>query len=742
MPKTRLLLVDLSPFKEQILFLCLLAAEFLLCGLLAAWHRIPAGHDGSIYFASQYYFLNNTIACGEIPQWLPFMAQGMNAYWWYAMQGSLVQNLSLLGGSLFKGIPFLALFHGGIFVDTALFLVGTWFLAKRFFRSSEAAFFVAAASSGSLIWATQPCFNFHFIFAIPLILHFLHSFLETRRWRYFFLAGNLFTFQMVCNVSYFFLVTSLVIALYFLFYALLNRQEIREGFSSLTWGRPFWATALSLLAGLAGAYLLFKMGTATVAIHGSGRTADGTVTLATFLTYGGGQGWGRWIELAFGISPAMDYTLYLGIFSLPFAAMGLFHLNRKRLHFFILAATMLAFGMGTAVSTFFYHAWPAMKFYRHIGLTACFVKFFLCFLAGAGFDAACAQGSKGRPRLTGALCLLFFALLTPFLFRLADNPSGTLRLLENLYAGDLWEKHVPFLRENLLGLSLRRTAWFGLAGIFPAVLWLLPRFRRFARQAVLLVLLLHGLDLYSYKAFDALGKTIPLSNGQMELVRYQPLPYASRRTPLAGSADKRPHLFFQLPLLREITWMTQSFLFHDEAGSSLRIDYWERPLDRLMKAYWGQAWGDVTVHPAGLVRGRGLVFPSKHPAAGKASGTAEDKIQFFSQAYLFQSEEEAARKMTDPEYAGDILFLSHEERPLSLEREPPVWTDNLSLASNSRLAVPYRVTRFDSNHLEFTVTVPGGKPAWAFYSDVWHPFWKAKVNGRPVPVARANLAYK
>ncbi|MBI1952976.1 MAG: hypothetical protein HYS41_02510, partial [Candidatus Omnitrophica bacterium] len=30
----------------------------------------------------------------------------------------------------------------------------------------------------------------------------------------------------------------------------------------------------------------------------------------------------------------------------------------------------------------------------------------------------------------------------------------------------------------------------------------------------------------------------------------------------------------------------------------------------------------------------------------------------------------------------------------------------------------------------------------AFYSDVWHPFWKAKVNGRPVPVARANLAYK
>jgi hypothetical protein len=31
---------------------------------------------------------------------------------------------------------------------------------------------------------------------------------------------------------------------------------------------------------------------------------------------------------------------------------------------------------------------------------------------------------------------------------------------------------------------------------------------------------------------------------------------------------------------------------------------------------------------------------------------------------------------------------------------------------------------------------------WMSYADVWHPFWRATVNGRPVPVYRAAMAYK
>jgi uncharacterized membrane protein YfhO len=64
------------------------------------------------------------------------------------------------------------------------------------------------------------------------------------------------------------------------------------------------------------------------------------------------------------------------------------------------------------------------------------------------------------------------------------------------------------------------------------------------------------------------------------------------------------------------------------------------------------------------------------------------------------------------------------------------------LSDNRRLRLAYTVDRFDSNHLEVSTTVRDAESAWMLYSDVWHPFWRATVNGRPVPVYKANLAYK
>jgi len=34
------------------------------------------------------------------------------------------------------------------------------------------------------------------------------------------------------------------------------------------------------------------------------------------------------------------------------------------------------------------------------------------------------------------------------------------------------------------------------------------------------------------------------------------------------------------------------------------------------------------------------------------------------------------------------------------------------------------------------------EPVWMSYSDVWHPWWRATINGSPAPVYRANVAYK
>ena len=75
----------------------------------------------------------------------------------------------------------------------------------------------------------------------------------------------------------------------------------------------------------------------------------------------------------------------------------------------------------------------------------------------------------------------------------------------------------------------------------------------------------------------------------------------------------------------------------------------------------------------------------------------------------------------------------------------PVDSSDLSendLSSNKRLRLPYQVQRFDANNLEVTTDIDDLKSAWLLYSDVWHPLWRATVNGKQTPVYKANLAYK
>jgi hypothetical protein len=194
-------------------------------------------------------------------------------------------------------------------------------------------------------------------------------------------------------------------------------------------------------------------------------------------------------------------------------------------------------------------------------------------------------------------------------------------------------------------------------------------------------------------------------------------------------------------------WTTHAFLFMDQLGNPFRTDSWLAPLDQYMRAYDGQAINDLSVSFHGLVdpsvgvRPR-LDFPMAHPAALKISGVTEGKIQFFSDAEVSASDEGIAACITNPTYKGNILFLSPPEKPgmADLEkRSDPLAAD---LAADARLYLPYQVRRFDSNNLEVTFQNDDHRAVWMLYSDVWHPFWRAVVNGNETPVYKANLAYK
>lgn len=99
----------------------------------------------------------------------------------------------------------------------------------------------------------------------------------------------------------------------------------------------------------------------------------------------------------------------------------------------------------------------------------------------------------------------------------------------------------------------------------------------------------------------------------------------------------------------------------------------------------------------------------------------------FIKLYLVRS---SRYGMGDADFPGDSLFIESDSNEYGISQ------------SNNRLELEYRVLQFDANRLKLNVEVPDKNPVWLMYSDVWHPDWKAQINGVATKIFKANLAYK
>jgi hypothetical protein len=233
---------------------------------------------------------------------------------------------------------------------------------------------------------------------------------------------------------------------------------------------------------------------------------------------------------------------------------------------------------------------------------------------------------------------------------------------------------------------------------------------------------------------------------------YQPRRDLDVRAALIRSGRLRATLTFNRVLRNSLQgraargtqyWTNHAFFFTDEAGSSFRMDSWLRPLDQLMRMYWDAPIDDGAAPPTGMDLGQ-LTFPIARPGAGAVVGVSADKIRLYSTAYSVATPADLVPVMTDASYAGNMLFV------LSLDIEPgeaptvriQPWTREQPLSADDSRPLSYEVLRFDANTLTLRVANPDASPGWLSYADVWHPSWRATVNGKRVPVYRANMAYK
>ncbi len=747
--------------KEKILFSLIIILQFFIFFYLIFQRRIVGGHDGFYHFGVQYYFLNHTAVYGEIPQWIPYITHGVTAAWSYAIHGmnGLLPNVFFHMKGLLKNFDFISIYYLGIFFEEFILFIGTWLLARRFYSSVITGFFVSVCVLGSSIWMMQLATGLHVYYVIPLILHFFHSFLETSKWRYFFLGANLFIIQTICNVAYFIPMISLIIFLYFLFYIIGNENVVWKQVKHISWKWPAVLSIFGVMISFIPVYKLMKIGSEGVVTASVGRSDQGVVGIDMFLKYGGDLSLSKWLEIFFGVSPALDYTLYFGFFSFVFVVFGLiFNMRKNNMHFFLTALTMLLFSMGSFVAVFFYHFWPLMKFYRHIALVSVVVKMFFCFVAGFGFEAVVMQVSYKWKRKVIVAGLILSSVVMIFLsfkiFSLAGDNALWSKLVHSMIQGKLPE--TQFMGDPHQ-MSTRFYFFGGMAMVSAIVLGACVFVHRVKYRAMLigLVLLIHVVNLYGYKFSEIHLRTIPLKQKEYQHTTFQVTPYVRRRALNFDKNHPRASMILNLLSGTKYGSIANSFMFNEQVGSSFRMDYWLSPFDQFMKAFWGQNIHDTTQSPRGFRPYKDLIFPLKHPAARKFAGLTEDKIQIFSNAHGVDGDNGVASVMTSSEYTGDTLLVLHSQQSQNKKLETfsyftsgrikalkSLSKENIGvLQSNERLNIPYKVTDFNSNHVKINVNVLQDS-AWLFYSDIWHPSWQATVNGVAVPVFKANLAYK
>lgn len=724
-----------------------------------ASHRISSGHDGQQLLMLQHYFLNDRIASGEMPLWMPYMSHGTVSTWWYSVQAFKWQNALLFSGWIPSSANFFYVYHVGILLEELFFLVGMRLLAGKYIASPLALFFTLIAVSGSMISVDQPWFNLSLVSSVPMLLYLLHHFIDTYKSLYLVLACNLLFLQLLGGLPYFLPMFTFVVFLYFVLWFATSRGDLRRMLAGVVRWRTLTLAALSLTFSAIPVYLAMTLGTEEIVSYNIGRDASGKVSQESFLTYGGQINFGKWLELAFGFSPYIDYTLYVGIACLPLAAVAVLAAFRKTLPLTGTFLVLVLLSAGAFPAAIVYY-WPMMSYFRHIGLIGALARIFLILLAGCGFEALL---TPRKSSLFGAIAVCGGVLAA--LLWLATDARARLWALDASLG--FTPSNSIFLRfvadDGKVVDRLIFTVLCAIAALFLLLLmWLASS--RWMRPLLATLAIVQAIDIASYKSAMLAHKTIALSPEAYESLRFVDMPFQKQRFRPQLDAQKDPFkaaLSQREQMVRESiaqrprsavisnfdesygtqNWALNSFLCFDEMGSSYRIDHWLAPFDHYLRAYSGQKLADHRP-PGGWLPYVGLLFPDSHAAIGKISGSDPGKIQFFARAFPAQSAERVSQIITHPQYSGDtpVLLMAPNAKESSDGRIAN-W-DGEVVDQDSRMQLDYQILRFSSNRLEFTVENPLPVPIWLLYSDVSHPWWRAEVNGREQPIYSANLAYK
>src|SRR6266508_2476552 len=159
-----------------------LAVLVVLASNLPYWSRtILPLHDTLYAYEGFHVAYRELFYYGHLPHWAPFAAYGMPAGLFQTMLFTPSSYLVGLIGLLLRSRDTLLLFNVAMLVDQVILVTGLYFLGRRLYARRSAIVLVCVAAAGSSVWYTQAHFNVRIYYLLPLLIHELLRFVETRQ---------------------------------------------------------------------------------------------------------------------------------------------------------------------------------------------------------------------------------------------------------------------------------------------------------------------------------------------------------------------------------------------------------------------------------------------------------------------------------------------------------------------------------------------------------------------------------
>ncbi|HEV2358060.1 MAG TPA: hypothetical protein VGZ23_10690 [bacterium] len=754
-----------SPF-----FLALLPSVLFYTVILSR-NWIPI-HDGFQVTNIAHFIFNEALTHHAVPLWYPYINYGVDINWYFAFTiGPSLATMLAVARLLGRG-DLLQYFYLGMFLDEVVLLTGTYLLARTLFKRRLTLVFVCITMTGSILWFAQPWFNFHLYYFVPLSAYLvLTGFARNQLWRV--LAGGLaLLVSEFGNLPYFPVVHALTYAL------LVAGAWWTHGFDIRLALRRAGAREVAVLAACAltaAVYLVLLAYGVNHINYDAGRTNGAVVSPESFLTYAEGIGLSKFAELITGVSWDLDANAYFGVLGFGLVVFGLLWAPERRMTpFFLTAAffTLLSLGKDSFVAPLVAEI-PGVAYYRHIGLVLPLIKVMLVVLSGFGLEALIEARQDHAHRAYLILAAILGVMLLPALVLPAFGAINLMRSGHQQVFAELTDATSGFAQLQRL---LNRMAFVALVYVTTIAVLLAPlRTRTTATVMGILLLVIQGVDVYSYRMSQFQQHMVPIDASYRSLFAFAEKPFAMERTrdPMSSAAFRvvasslsepiRPNWYNQCARLEEMHcyydfWNTERgtlyntiepFVGVDPCRSVFRVDYWFPGVDTFYRAATGMPLHDLNTLPDGYVP-RLISFPIGDKRVEKAIGCEFPKLQLFSTVTVIREEREMARFMYDPRYTGDLLLASGRDYASYLGQnrgaEPAEVADDqagVRPGANTRVGGRVRVLRATANTVVVRTALPrGAGPSWLYFADAWHPFWYAQVNGIAAPILRANFGFK